>query len=300
MDFISSLQFYLIFSLFILIGLPLTTRVTTNFSLAWGIGKLIGLILFAYLVWILSYFHILDYQNNVALLSLFSFILMLGAFFLIKQYRINNYYDRFRVIIWIEVISLIVYSLYLFIRSANPSINGTEHFMDMVLLSAVGKTNYFPFIDPWYAGKFVNYYYYGHYIVSLIANIGRIPYELAYNFALGLIFTQSFVLSGLLVYVITGLKKYTLLSAFLVTISGTLFFSGCVFNGLLSTPIHTCYYPSSTRLYTPSYIINEIPSYSFTVGNLHAHLLALPFFLFNIILLYSIIDLKKPQWQLFS
>src|SRR5581483_6230643 len=59
-------------------------------------------------------------------------------------------------------------------------------------------------------------------------------------------------------------------------------------------------YTNSTRFYDPSYIINEIPSYSFTVGDLHAHVLGLPFFLLNLALLFAWHKAAKPRWLLLA
>lgn len=294
MEVLSALLYYLTFSLFAAIGLPLTSRFIQNSGLAWGTAKLIGFILFGYFIWILSFFRILNYQNYLLLLILFFLALASGAVFLLKFSKSAP--PSFKNILTIEIISLSLYLLYLLLRSFNPSANGTEHFMDMALLTGAGKTSFFPFVDSWFAGKLVNYYYYGHYLMGLVANIGKISFGLAYNFALALIFSQSIVLSGLLVFAITKLKKYAILGGFLVAVAGTLFFAGCVTHGIFSWPPKDCSFASSTRLYTPSYIINEIPSYSFTVGNLHAHLINLPFFILTLILIYLLTLNPKPNF----
>ncbi|MEK7560312.1 MAG: DUF2298 domain-containing protein, partial [Patescibacteria group bacterium] len=199
--------------------------------------------------------------------------------------------------LWIEVISIALFFLYLYLRSVHPAANNTEHFMDMALLSSSGKSHFFPFIDPWFSGHTVNYYYYGSYLLSIIANISSISYAMAYNFSLGLIYSLSAILAGAIAYAITKLKKIAFLAAFLTTTAGTLFYAACAIGGIFAEPNTICSYASSTRLFTPSYIINEIPSYSFTVGNLHAHLIALPFFLLGLFVLYAISQCDKPKYK---
>jgi uncharacterized membrane protein len=303
----SALLFYIVFSLFAAIGLPLTRRLFSNRTLAYIAAKPAGLVVFGYLVWLLASLRILDYQNSAMVTGLFALV-VLGGIFMARRFfkgiAGTERAKKFTLPFWgkiliIEGVTVVIYVAYLWLRSHGAAINGTERFMDMAMLSAAGKTQFFPFVDPWYAGKTVNYYYYGSYLMSLLSNLARIPYALSYNFSLGLIYCQSVILAAALAWAMTASKKIAILAAFLVTTAGTLFFAGCTIGGLSATPQQICTYPSSTRLYTPSYIINEIPSYSFTVGDLHAHLLALPFFLFDLIILYELSRAKKPKlWLL--
>jgi uncharacterized membrane protein len=326
MEISSAILFYVTFVLFAAIGLPLTRRFISNKVLAYVAAKAAGLILFGYFIWLLGSLKILSYQNYPVILGLFVVAVGLGGYFCrdlflsrsvdepqlpetgkktkklkILQRRMGpqkREWPFYKKILAVEGLAILVYLLYLYLRSYNSAINGTERFMDLALLSSAGKTDFFPFIDPWFAGKTINYYYYGSYLMSLISNLGKLPYALSYTFTLGLIYSQSILFSSVLVWTITNSKKAAALVAFLVTTAGTLFYAGCAIGGYMATPEKVCSYASSTRLYTPSYIINEIPSYSFTVGDLHAHLLALPFFLFGLILFYALKDLKKPDWRL--
>ena len=294
-QFVSSLLFYLIFSLFVLIGLPLTMRLFSNKILAFIAAKPAGLLIFGYVIWLLSSLKLLDYQNQGLILTLFLSVILACA---VASYKFFKTDFPFRQLMMVEGFALLVYLAYLFVRANNSAINGTERFMDLALLSASGKTHFFPFLDPWFAGKTVNYYYYGSYLVSLLSNLGKLPYVLTYNFALGLLYCETALLTAALTWTLTASKKIALLAAFLVTSAGTLFFAGCTLHANFATPAGVCSYASSTRLFTPSYIINEIPSYSFTVGDLHAHLLGLPFFLFNLILLYHLAGSKKIRTSL--
>lgn len=287
---------YFVFFLFGFIGLPFVKKIIISKPLAFIVAKPIGLLLFGYAIWLLSYLHILNYQNHLLILILFLICVAAGLFFSKDFFKNINFQEKnswFKKLLFAEGFAFLTYLAYLFLRSYNGAINGTERFMDMALLSASGKTNYFPFIDPWYAGHTVNYYYYGSYLESLISNLARVPYNVSYNLALGLIYSQSALLSAVLAYSFTKSKKLAFLAAFLITTAGTLFYAGCSFKAALAEVTGTCSYASSTRLYSPSYIINEIASYSFTVGDLHAHLQALPLFLLCLILFYALSEQKK-------
>ncbi|MDP2668373.1 MAG: DUF2298 domain-containing protein [bacterium] len=293
MEFFQALQFYAVFSLFGFFGLAVSRRFIANKTIAYAVSKPAGLVVFGYLVWLLASLKLLDYQNKLFIGLLFVSAVLTGAY-LCRDFLKENY----KKILLAEGCALAVYFVYLFLRSWNPAINGTERFMDMALLSASGKTQFFPFLDPWFAGKTINYYYYGSYLMSLVSNLSGLPYALTYNFSLGLLYCESALLSAGIVFALTGRKFFSAVSAFLVTSAGTVFFAVASVLGYFSGHLYT--YASSTRLYTPSYIINEIPSYSFTVGDLHAHFLALPFFLFDLALVYVLAVSKKINWAFFA
>lgn len=246
--------------------------------------------MFGYFIWLTASFHWIDYQNRWLIIILLLAAAAAGAYF--KREFFKTYYKK---ILIIEILTFLAYIAYLLLRTYNPAINGTERFMDMALFTAAGKTHYFPFIDPWYAGKTVNYYYYGSYLMSLISNISRIPYAISYTLALGLIYSQAALLSAALAFAVARSKIAAIVSAFLVTSAGNLFFATCAVNSYLVKAQEVCRFTVGSRLYAPSYIINEIPSYSFTIGDLHAHLLALPFFIFDLILLYLLAKKTKPD-----
>lgn len=306
---LQGLLFYLVFSLFALIGLPLTSRLFAGKLTAYATSKLAGLVLFGYGIWFLSTIRLVNYQSYFLIAGLFVMLCGVSLYFSrgffmgrpdaetagkARKKQAAAPQPLWKRILLLESVVAACYVAYLLLRSHFPDINGTERFMDLALLSAAGKTEYFPFIDPWYAGKTVNYYYHGSYLMSLVSNLSRLPYELTYNFSLGLIFSQVLLLAGTLGTVLSKSKLAGVFAAFMTAIAGTLFYAGCVLNGLFKTPQTICSYASSTRLYTPSYIINEIPSYSFTVGDLHAHFLALPFFLLNLLLIWSFVKAERP------
>jgi uncharacterized membrane protein len=295
----SGLLFYLVFCLFAFIGFYATRRIFPGRMLAYVTSKPVGLIIVGYAVWLLGFLHVLDYQWRSVIWTAFALLSAAALYASRREWR--QLRGHLKKIFLTEALTIVVYLLYLVLRSHNASANnGAESFMDMTLLTGASKTHFFPFLDSWYAGKTINYYYYGSYLMSLLGNLSHIPTYLSYNFSLGLIYCQSILLSASLVYALCKSKVASFVGAFLVTSAGTLFFANCTIQAWFSGAVKTCSYATSTRLYSPSYIINEIPSYSFIVGDLHAHLLALPFFLVNLILLFALSRTDKPSAILFG
>lgn len=296
-----AILFYFTFSLFGMIGLPIARKLFPEKMAAYVAAKPLGLLLFGYLVWFFASFRLLDYRAFSILWILFTAAVFTGA------YLARDFFAEFfaktasgqvfrKKLLLTEGMTLFVYGAYLWIRSHHSAINGTERFMDMAFLTAAGKTNFFPFIDPWYSGKVINYYHYGSHLVSLLSRVSGVPHAVSYNLALGLIYCQTALLTSALTWRIVRSKFFACVAAFLVTTAGTLFFAIRTFQTLLTSEGREYGYASSTRLFNPSYIINEIPSYSFTVGDLHAHLLALPIFLLSLLLLHRIASDDRPRF----
>jgi len=167
-----------------LLCLPLTITVFHNLpDRGWAFSKAIGIALLAFCVWLpLMSVQVLPFsQLFIAVVlfilcafSIFGFVRVRQA--LIALVRAHIFY-----IIVCEVIFLGMVFLLGWIRSYGPNIQNFEMFMDEGFLAAIMRSPHFPPNDMWLSGYSINYYYYAHFTIAMLAKLlGQSP-SIAFN-----------------------------------------------------------------------------------------------------------------------
>ncbi len=86
-----------------------------------------------------------------------------------------------------EIVFWTVFVFFLTLRFYNPDsweANwGGEKPMEFAHLNATLRSAEFPPYDPWFSGGYLNYYYYGLYVVAFLIKLTGIPAEIAFNLA---------------------------------------------------------------------------------------------------------------------
>lgn len=152
------------------------------------LSRLAGLLALAFFVWILGSFGVPFTRTTIWMvllgLSLVSGILIyLQRKALGEELRVN-----WRYFLTVEALALAAFVFFLLVRLGNPDLwhpyKGGEKPMDFSYLNAVLKSTTFPPYNPWFAGAYINYYYYGFVIVAVpIKLLGIVP-SVAYNIVL--------------------------------------------------------------------------------------------------------------------
>jgi YYY domain-containing protein len=172
-----------------LAALPLTVAILQWLpDRGYVLARLIGVLLLAWLSWILTNLTPLHYSRGTILLALGLIALASLATLLLpgQRRRLADLWRRQRrLVLTSEVLFLAFFALFWFIRWGNPDLwhpwKGGEKPMDLAYLTAVIKSTEFPPYDPWFAGGYLNYYYFGQVLVgTLIKLIGIVP-SVAYN-----------------------------------------------------------------------------------------------------------------------
>ena len=307
-DFNYIIPWWLVFFLFGIISFPITNKLFGNFiDGGYGFAKTLGTLLITYIIFILSTFKILP-LTLPAILSVVVFFILINAF-VFKRNReeiTNSFRKKINTIIFSEFLmtsGLIFWSL---VRGHQPSVEGLEKLMDFGFINSILKTEYLPPPDMWFAGEPINYYWFGHFWTAILTKISGVDSIITYNLMiatiLGLSLISAFSISSTL---IKSLKTKT--SKKLIYFAGIASAILLTFGGNFHTPFYVLkegvdnyWYPDATRFigYNPDTedkTIHEFPMYSYTVSDLHAHLLNLPFVLLFVAFLWRLIENTKGK-----
>jgi YYY domain-containing protein len=195
--------------------------------------------------------------------------------------------DLARRPLWLgaEAVFAVTFAAAALLVAYSPDVWGTEKPMDMAFINALNANDRFPPPDPWMSGEALNYYYLGHLAMALpIRLLGVAPAE-GYNLALALIYalaaTAIFTLAGS-VWAAARATRQDLRGG--PVAAGLAAVALCLALGNLAGVkawLDAASPPGDFDWFAPSRVIpnaiDEFPAFSLLLGDLHAHVLALPF-----------------------
>ena len=301
------------FTFFILgtVSLPLTWYFFRKFfDRGYAFSKSIGLLTISYLAFFFGIIHILPFTKGV--LMFFLMIIASFNFYLLNIFKkeiVKDIKENYRVIILQEALFVVGLLFLSYVRAHQPDILGLEKLMDYGFINSILRSKWLPPPDMWFAGESINYYWFGHFMVSVATKLSNIPSSITYNLMLATIL--ALILTGVFSIVSTLIEKFSdkfskrqialfaLTSAILVNFGGNFHTSFYV----LKNGVDKYWYPDATRFigYNPETedkTIHEFPIYSYVVSDLHAHLINLPFVILFIAFLWILIlDFDKKRFR---
>ena len=156
------------------------------------LARLVGMLVLAYIVWLASSLGAAFTQGTIWLALAGLLAANMVIFIWQRDDIVKEIKQRKKYYLLIEGLFLAFFIIDLLIRIGNPDLwhpsKGGEKPMDFSYLNAVLKSTSFPPYDPWFAGGYINYYYYGFVLVGVVIKaLGIVP-EVAYNLALPTLF----------------------------------------------------------------------------------------------------------------
>lgn len=152
----------------------------------------VGLVLWAWLAWMSASLGWTYTREVIGLMLGVVVVLGIGMAYRQRDDLARELQTRWRYFVAIEGLFLTLFVISLLIRLGNPDLwhpsKGGERPMNFSYFNAILKSTTFPPYDPWFAGGYINYYYYGYVIAGTpVKFLGIVP-SIAYNFLLPTLF----------------------------------------------------------------------------------------------------------------
>jgi YYY domain-containing protein len=282
---LDALVFWLLVLAVGLIGLPFAALMFGRLpGGGLALARPLGLLVVAYPLWLLVSADLVTYGRTAAAVAVAvsALVAVVLGLRILRPREQRSLSTSLRLWLVGEALFTVCFAGWAILRSLGPDVVQTEKPMDMAIVNAIGKSGSFPPHDPWLAGEQLNYYYFGHYINSILIRLTGIDPAVAYNLAVSLFFA------------LTATAIYAVASALYLALKSGSTEGGAIRAGLaasffavagnLAGAVQYLHHPTKFGDYnwfTPSRVIpntaNEFPFFSFLLGDLHAHVLAAPF-----------------------
>ena len=225
---------------------------------------------------------------------------------------------RWREVLVTELVFLVAFGAFAILKANDADITGTEKPMDLMMLNAMVSDQYAPPADLWLSGFDVAYYYFGYWMFGGISQMSGLVPSVAYNLSLALIagmaaacifsLVAGFIrkdggprpramvgglVSVLMLLVVSNLNGLWELLA-LFGIGGDWFFDWLAIDGVDDSssgdgwrPTGFWWWWASSRVINSfgshgeqlDFTIQEFPFFSFLLGDMHPHVMSIPFVL---------------------
>ena len=224
---------------------------------------------------------------------------------------------EWRLLLAAELVFLAFFALWTMFRAFDPAINHTEQPMDFAFFNASIRSTIGQPEDPWMRGESISYYYFGYWMMGALSEISGVASNISYNLSLALIPSLSAMAifsvvsslvrpegAGLRLSVVCGVAGGLALGI-VSNLEGVLEFMRA--NAIGSQGLYELigvdgvdgpaeapsdkWYPDefwwwfrATRVINTfvdghgiDYTIQEFPFFSFILGDLHPHMMVIPF-----------------------
>ena len=313
----------------------------------WIFAKALGIGACGWLTWFLASLKIAKFSYLSTILSpVIVLIIGLVVFYFTvlkknREFKLSEFYTRDRLISMLcaEVIFFCVFVIWCYLRGCNPAAYGTERMMDYGFMLTIFKSDYMPAVDMWFAGKGINYYYFGQYLAAYLTKLASVPVTHGYNIDMAMLAAFGF---GMPYSIVNNLVRVRLVDRCAEKLTakeeknsimlgemrdekpfirpvfaGTLAGISVAFSSTMHYPVFKYFLPKLRELQhkeplkeyffsNPTrYIgfyhdrddkpIHEFPAYSYTLGDLHAHVCNTIMVMTLLAILFAILLRRKEK-----
>ncbi|MDP9383039.1 MAG: DUF2298 domain-containing protein [Chloroflexota bacterium] len=259
----------------------------------WTLAKLLGVVLLSWLAWLLPALGLLPAGQGTVWLVAVLLAWSAGIAALVRRRAVSRD-ARFawQAMLGFEALFLALFAAGALLRAANPDLwqpyFGGEKPMELAFINGILRSSELPPYDPWFAGGYINYYYFGQWIVASLMRLSMVGPQYGFNLSVATVWALTGTLAAAVGYTVAwraGRAAAVVvggISLAFVLLIGNL--DGIVqavevLRGDRSGPLWQSFdFWRSSRLNIgqPGGFIHEFPFFTFLYGDLHAHMISMP------------------------
>ncbi|HSP93529.1 MAG TPA: DUF2298 domain-containing protein [Thermoanaerobaculia bacterium] len=274
----AAILWYLVLLVMGVLAFPLAHALFSRFQdRGAGFARILAILLGTYLLGLLVKFRLLHNGRGTAFLCLLLTALASALLLLARKEMIRRFLrENWRLLLAGEIAFAAGFVLFLGIRALNPEIYWGEKPMDFSILNILVRTSRLPPSDPWFAGAPLGYYAFGQEMIAFLTLLTGLSTRYTFNLAIGLL--GGTILQGAFTLLRNwaGTLRAGIAGASLTVLLGNL--AGPREWLINKRPLNWDYFWATSRVVKDT--INEYPFWSLVFADLHAHVLAIPLFLF--------------------
>ncbi len=241
-------------------------------------AKTIALLLIGYLVWLPASLQFLPYSEATT----WGALALVGVAGLAVGWATRRdlkafLRQRWGLLLGTEALFTLAFLGFAVIRAQDPDLfhiwRGGEKPMELAFMNGILRSRYFPPLDAWFSGGYINYYYYGQYLITVLIRLTGVATPTAFNLAIPTLFALVLIGGFSIVAHLTRRWWAGLLGGFFVAMLANL---DGLHQVLALYQNHTTTFDFWASSRVIPFTINEFPFWSFLFADLHPHVIDLP------------------------
>ena len=160
------------------------------------LARILGLLAVCYVAWLIVSLGWIDFSRGAVYVGMGVVAVASGvALWFVRKEIWEFARARWRLLVFSELLFLAAFLAFVAVRYFNPDLwhpyRGGEKPMELAYLTAVFRSTTLPPFDPWFAGGYLNYYYWGYFVIACVNRVAAIVPTTAFNLAVPLFFALT-------------------------------------------------------------------------------------------------------------